>query len=71
MVGARRFELPTSRTRTERSTKLSHAPTLHANLDLGTTSFGERSVKASQWEYNSILRERLSTFSRSISLQQR
>ncbi len=28
MVGARRFELPTFRSRTERSTRLSHAPTI-------------------------------------------
>jgi hypothetical protein len=28
MVGARGFEPPTSRSRTERSTRLSHAPTI-------------------------------------------
>ena len=34
MVGARRFELPTSRPRTERSTRLSHAP-IWRTLSLG------------------------------------
>jgi hypothetical protein len=35
MVGVGRFELPTSRSRTVRSTKLSHTPLNHASIEDG------------------------------------
>jgi hypothetical protein len=51
-VGAAGFEPATSRTRTVRSTGLSHAPNLLHTLPLGGTSVND------SWEFGAIQREK-------------